>query len=107
MRPSIRHRSGNGPIEYSEDKIHRKIECEQDREESRPSQRNGEMVGIAQIEARNALFPELVGAEANPRPLFARLTPESNTKVPSFLHPMRYPTSGPGPSSKSANAAVD
>jgi hypothetical protein len=25
------------------------------------------MVGIAQIEARNALLPELVGAEANPR----------------------------------------
>jgi hypothetical protein len=65
------------------------------------------MVGITQIEARNALFPELVGAEPNPRRLFAGLTPESNTKVPSFLHPMRYATSGPGPSSKSANAAVD
>jgi hypothetical protein len=65
------------------------------------------MVGIAQIEARNALFPELVGAEAKPRRLFAELAPESNARVPSFLHPMRYAASGPGPSPKSAPAAVD
>jgi hypothetical protein len=34
------------------------------------------MVGVAQIEARNTLFPELVGAEANPCRLFAALAPE-------------------------------
>ena len=33
----------------------------------RPSQGDGETVGIAQVEARNALLLELKGAEANPR----------------------------------------
>ena len=50
-----------------EDDICRQIECEQRREKSRPGQGNGEVVGIVQIEARDALFLELVGAEANPR----------------------------------------
>ena len=39
------------------------------------------MVGIAQIEARNALLPELVGAEANPRQFFAGLVLDGNAGV--------------------------
>jgi hypothetical protein len=67
MRPSIGHGTRNQPKEGGEDDIHCEIECEQGRKELRPSQGDGETVGIAQVEARNALLLELKGAEANPR----------------------------------------
>jgi len=81
MRPNIRYRSGNCPIERGEDEIHREVECEQGREELRPGQGNGEMVGIAQIEARNALLPELVRAEANPRYSFVGFALDVNAGI--------------------------
>jgi hypothetical protein len=39
---------------------------EQRREELRPGHRNGQMVGIAQVEARNAPHLELIGAKTGP-----------------------------------------
>ncbi len=81
IRPSIRHRTGNQPKECGEDDIHQQIKCEQGREELRPGQGDGEMVGIAQIEARNALLPELVGAEANPRHFFVGLALHWNAAI--------------------------
>src|SRR4051794_4907514 len=86
VRPSIRHRTRNEPEEAGEDDVHRQIMCEQGREELRPGQSNGEMVGIAQIEARNALLFVLVGAEANPRHLFTGRALDWNAALPLLYH---------------------
>ena len=76
VRPSVRHPTGNQPKECGEDDIYRQIKREQGGKELRPCQGNGEMVGIAKIEARNPLLLEPVGAEANQRRFFARLALE-------------------------------
>ena len=56
------------------------------------------MVGIAQIEARNALLFELVRAEANPRDVFVGLILDWNAGVPPPLHPACYAASASLPS---------
>src|SRR6516165_9996943 len=67
VRPSPRYRTGDQPKKCREGDVHREVKCEQGGKELRPGQCNCEVVGIAEIEARNALLFELVGTEANPR----------------------------------------
>src|SRR6516162_3244878 len=67
VRPSVRHPTWNQPKECGEDDIYRQIKREQGGKELRPCQGNGEMVGIAKIEAGNPLLFEFVGAEVDSR----------------------------------------
>ena len=66
-RPRIRDRTGCQPEQGGEDDVQGQIKGEQRRDELGPSQANGQMVGITQIETRDPLQLELDGAEAKPR----------------------------------------
>src|SRR6516162_3172740 len=103
MRPSIGNGTRNKPKERREDDIHQQINREQGRQELRPAQGNGEMVGIAQIEARNTLLLEHVRAKAKRRGFFAAIASHWSAWVPSVLHSVRRHhqlTSNEGPNAE-------
>src|SRR5262249_47304444 len=69
--PSVRDAAWNEQKERREDDVHGEIKGKEGRKELRPSERNGEAIGITQVDARNALLLEFVGAERNARRLLA------------------------------------
>ena len=64
MWPGVRDGAGDQPEQHCKDDVRQQVEREQEGEELRPGQRDGEMVRIAQVEARDAFFLDFVGAEA-------------------------------------------
>ena len=56
--PSVRDAAWNEQKERREDNVHGEIKGKEGRKELRPSERNGEAIGITQIDARNALLLE-------------------------------------------------
>ena len=69
--PSVRDAAWSEQKERREDDVHGEIKGKEGRKELRPSERNGEAIGITQIDARNALLLEFVRAERNARRLLA------------------------------------
>jgi hypothetical protein len=90
-----------------EGNVHQQISYEERREELWPGQRNGEMVRVSHIEARNPVLLELKRAKANPRRSFTRVALESSVEVLSVLHPCARPTQSRGPTDAGASASGD
>src|SRR5262252_6733679 len=78
--PSVRDAAWNEQKERREDDVHGEIKAKEGRKELRPSERDGEAIGITQIDARNALLLEFVRAKRNARRLLAGRAPDGKAK---------------------------